>query len=134
VAGAEIMSFGVLPTLFAGKLYYAEWGKLSGAMLSEKRFFREVDEMVELYERHIGSFAARTRQMIEREGRIKALSRLAVSANLQKGFMILRDRGKLDHSFEALIVKNSHLFSDKAEVVEAAKWRLDNSDKLLDDS
>ncbi|MCY3624915.1 MAG: hypothetical protein OXH71_05125 [Candidatus Dadabacteria bacterium] len=99
-------------------------------MLSQKQFLREVDETIEVYEKCIGSFAVRTRQMIEREGYIKALSKLVCSSELQKGFKILRDCGKLEYSFEALTVKYSHFFSKG--VVEAAKWRLDNRDILLD--
>ena len=101
-------------------------------MLSEKQFLREIDETVEFYEKCIGSFAARTRQMIECEGCITALSKLVVSPEIQEGFKVLCDCGKLDRSFEALVVKYSHLFSEG--VVEAAKWRMDNYGKLLDTS
>lgn len=67
--------------------------------------------------------------MIERHGAVEALSRLAESADLQKGFRILRDRDQLDSTFEALIVRHEGLF--RRNVVEAARWRLDNANALL---
>ena len=89
---------------------------------------RDIEGVIALYEDAIGAAASRTRQMIERDGAINALSKLAVSADLQKGFRVLRDRGQLDSSFEALIGKYPCLFPN--DVVEAARWRLQNADKL----
>ena len=56
----------------------------------------DIEHVIAVYEGEIGVTAARTRQMIERYGAIEALSKLAESADLQKGFRILRDRDQLD--------------------------------------
>lgn len=87
-----------------------------------------VDRTIDIYEKAIGQAANRTRQMIERHGAVEALSRLVESPDLQQGFRVLRDRGELDNTFEAIIVRFPKLFPDK--VVEAAQWRLDNADQL----
>lgn len=89
---------------------------------------RETDRVINLYEAEIGVPAARTRRMIERHGTIEALSRLVVSADLQSGFKILRDRDQLNSTFEALIVRHEDLF--RKNVVEAAQWRLKNANLL----
>jgi hypothetical protein len=52
-----------------------------------------------------------------------------VNADLQQGFKVLRDHGRLDKTFEALVIKFQHLF--KPEVVQAAKWRLENPNELF---
>lgn len=97
--------------------------------MSEQALLLEIEAAIDSYEHAIGNVAARTRQMIERDGAINALSKLAISADLQQGFKVLRDRGQLDQTFEALIVKYPELFS--RNVVEAARWRLDNAEQLL---
>lgn len=89
---------------------------------------REIDNVIALYEKEIGVPATRTRQMIERHGAIEALSKLVVSADLQSGFRILRDRDQLDSTFEALIVRHGVLF--RKSVVDAARWRLKNASQL----
>ena len=66
--------------------------------------------------------------MIEQYGAIDALSRLAVSADLQSGFRVLRDRDQLGMTFEAVIVRHSGLF--RQDVVAAVKWRLENAHLL----
>lgn len=96
--------------------------------MSQQEFLREVERTIELYEKEIGTFASRTRGMIDRLGAIDALSKLTVTAELQQGFRILRDRNKLDTSFEALIVRYPSLFA--VDVVDAARWRLENADNL----
>lgn len=86
-------------------------------------FFKtEVERASKLYEREIGHAATRTRLMIERYGEIEALSRLMVSADLQQGFKVLRDRDQLDKAFEAVVIRFQHLFDPDA--VQAAQWRL----------
>ena len=97
--------------------------------MSLSALLREIDVAITLYERVIGAPAARTRQMIERHGAIEALSQLVVSADLQSGFKVLRDRDQLDSTFEALIVRHEDLF--RKNVVEAAQWRLKNASHLL---
>ncbi|MCM2357046.1 MAG: hypothetical protein NDI77_02775 [Geobacteraceae bacterium] len=92
-------------------------------------FVEEVEKVVKIYEREIGHHASRTRPMIDRLGEIEALSRLMISGDLQHGFRVLRDRGLLDKTFEALVVRHRHLF--KTEVVQAAQWRLDHPNDLL---
>ena len=97
--------------------------------MSEAAFKAEVEQVIRLYERAIGHAATRTWPMIERYGEIEALSRLMVSADLQQGFKVLRDRGQLDKTFEALVVRFQHLF--KPEAVQAAQWRLAHSYELF---
>ena len=97
--------------------------------MSEKSFEDEVRHVIEVYENAIGHTATRTWQLITKYGEIEALSRLVVSPDLQKGFKVLRDRGQLDHTFEAVVVRFQHLF--KSNVVQAAKWRLNNANALL---
>ena len=97
--------------------------------MPDPNFVREVACAVELYEKMIGHAAGRTRPMIERYGAVEALSRLMVSADLQKGFKVLRDSNQLDISFEAIVVRFKNLF--RLEVVNAAQWRLDHPYELL---
>ena len=97
--------------------------------MPKESFLAEVSQAITLYERTIGQVATRTRQMIEDYGEIEALSRLMISADLQQGFKGLRDADKLDSTFEAIVVRFPDLFA--ADVVEAAKWRLENSHNLL---
>ncbi len=89
----------------------------------------EVDAAIIGYEQATGHRAARTRLMIDELGPIEALSRLAISAELHQGFQVLRDRGQLYRTFEAIIVRRPDEF--RATVVEAAQWRLDNANNLL---
>lgn len=98
--------------------------------MSEKTFKEEVERTILLYERTIGHAACRTWPMINRYGEVGALSRLMVSADLQKGFKALRDRNQLDNTFEALVLRFKHLF--KPDVVQAAQWRLDHPYELLE--
>jgi hypothetical protein len=41
---------------------------------------------------------------------------------------VLRDRGQMDSTFEALVIRHYDKFSPTA--VEAARWRLDNAHNL----
>lgn len=91
-------------------------------------FLAEVDEAIEVYEDAIGNFASRTRQMISEQGAVAALSKLVQSPNLQSGFRVLRDRGELDRTFEAVVLRHQSLFDHP--IVEAARWRIDNADQL----
>ncbi|MCY4313579.1 MAG: hypothetical protein OXD44_07805 [Gammaproteobacteria bacterium] len=89
---------------------------------------QDIDDVIAVYEDIIGGTAARTRRMIQQYGSIGALSRLVTSADLQRGFRVLRDSGRLEYSFEEVIVRHADSFS--RDVVEAARWRLDNADSL----
>lgn len=89
---------------------------------------QEVERTIRVYEVLIGEYAARTRTMVERYGCQGALERLMISSDLQKGFRVLRDEGRLEDSFETLVAQNEGLFS--REAVEAARWRLDNAYEL----
>lgn len=93
-------------------------------------FAAEVERTIVLYEIEIGRAASRTRRMIERYGEVEALGRLMVSADLQKGFKVLRDKGQLGNTFEALVLRFEHMF--RREAIEAARWRLNNPDQLLE--
>ncbi len=97
--------------------------------MASPELISEVNRTIEVYEEAIGNFAGRTRQMINDHGYIPALSRLVQSPYLQTGFRVLRDRGDLGNTFEAVIVRFSNEFSVQA--TEAAQWRLDNADELL---
>jgi hypothetical protein len=97
--------------------------------MPEAVFKEEVEQVIQIYEREIGHAATRTRPMIEKYGEIVALSKIVVSPDLQKGFKVLRDSGQLDKTFEALVVRFNHYF--EPEVVESAKWRIENAEHLL---
>jgi hypothetical protein len=89
-------------------------------------FDKEVEEAIKLYEDAIGRRATRTRQMMNRHGKIGALSRIVVSPEPRTGFKVLRNNNKLDKTFEAIVVKYSNKFEKNS--VEAAQWHLDNPD------
>jgi endonuclease III-like uncharacterized protein len=97
--------------------------------MTQESLEAEVADAIILYEKTIKHWAGRTRQMIEEYGVIKALSRLVKSAELQQGFKALRDAKRLESTFEAIAVRHAKLFH--ADAVGAAKWRLENPDKLL---
>ena|SRR3990172_4042208 len=92
-------------------------------------FRAEVERAIVLYELEIGHGAARTREMISRYGEIEAISRLMISADLQQGFKVLRDRDQLGITFEAIVIRYQNLFN--LDVVQAAQWRLDHPYELL---
>jgi hypothetical protein len=89
----------------------------------------EVWRTIQVYEQLLQERAARTRKMIDDHGEVGAMSRLMLSPNLQKGFKVLRDAGRLNDTFEALIVGFPDHFS--SDVVDVARWRLENADRLL---
>ena len=97
--------------------------------MSEVAFKQEVDQVIKFYEKELGRAATRTRRMIDESVEIDALSRLMVSADLQQGFKVLRDRDQLDKTFEAVVIRFKHLF--KPDAVQAAQWRLANPYELL---
>jgi hypothetical protein len=97
--------------------------------MSEAAFLEEVESAIQLYEKAICHAATRTRNMIEQHGEIEALSRLMVSADLQQGFKVLRDRDQLDKTFESVVVRFQHLFGSDA--VQAARWRLAHPHELF---
>jgi len=97
--------------------------------MSEEVFREEVEHAISLYEKAIGHAATRTWPMIAKYGEVEALSRLMVSADVQQGFKVLRDRGQLDKTFEALVLRFQHLF--KPDVIKAAQWRLAHPYELL---
>ncbi|RII27759.1 MAG: hypothetical protein CXR31_05900 [Geobacter sp.] len=92
-------------------------------------FEMEVDNVIKVYEWEVKHPATRTREMIKTHGEIEALSRLMISADLQIGFKVLRDRGLIEMTFEALVVRFKNLF--RPDVVLAAQWRLDHAQELL---
>ena len=96
--------------------------------MTNPTFLTEVDGAIETYEDAIGNFASRTRMMIDELGAVEALSKLVQSPKLQTGFRVLRDRGELDKSFEAVVLRHSQLF--KPPVVEAARWRIERAEDL----
>ncbi len=94
--------------------------------MSEASFREEVEHTIKLYEREIGHAATRTRPMIDKYGEVEALSRLMVSADLQQGFKVLRDRNQLNNTFEALVVRFQHSFKPPT-----AQWQLAHAYELL---
>ena len=97
-------------------------------IMSMESLLLDIEDVIVVYEQQIEASATRTRQMIERYGPIDALSRLVVNAELQSGFRVLRDRNRLDMTFESLVVRHAKLFHD--DVVRAANWRLENPHSL----
>lgn len=91
-------------------------------------FIEAVDQALHAYEKIVGEYASRTRQMLERYGYVEALTRIVQSADLQTGFRALRDSGRLADSFEAVVVNFAAEFDRQA--VAAARWRLDQADYL----
>ena len=65
---------------------------------------------------------ARTRQKIRRVGEIKTVIDLTLKTNPSDGFLMLKKRGILELSFEALVVSRTEDFP--SHVVEAAHTRL----------
>jgi hypothetical protein len=97
--------------------------------MSETALRKEIEHTLEIYEKLISHAASRTRPMFDRyPSEIEALSHLVISPDLQYGFKVLRDRGMLDKTFEAVVVRFKHLF--RPEIVEAAEWRLAHAHDL----
>ena len=65
---------------------------------------------------------SRTRQKIQRDGELKTVMDLALKTEPSDGFHMLKDRGILELSFEALVVARSKHFP--TNVVDAARSRL----------
>ena len=94
----------------------------------EQSLRKAIEQATVEYERIISGSAVRTRQMLERYGDIRALSRLMESGEIQTGFRQLMQANKSELTFEAIIVRHKSLF--RLEVVEGAKFRLDNHHQL----
>ena len=89
----------------------------------------DLEKTITVYENAIGHYAARARRIIgSGDGTIRAIENLVTTAGIQKGFKVLRDRGQMDSTFEALVIRHCDQFSSTA--VEAARWRLDNAYNL----
>ena len=67
---------------------------------------------------------SRTRQKIQRDGEVKTVTDLTLKADPSKGFCMLKDRGILELSFEALVVARAEDFPDN--VINAARVRLES--------
>ena len=66
---------------------------------------------------------SRTRQKIDRVGEVKTVTDLALQKVPSGGFTMLKDRGRLELSFEALVLARAEHFP--SNVVEAARARLE---------
>ena len=66
---------------------------------------------------------SRTRQKIQRDGEVKTVMDLTLKATPSDGFRMLKDRGMLELSFEALVVARAEHFP--SNVVDAARSRLE---------
>lgn len=69
---------------------------------------------------------SRTRQKIQRDGEVKTAIDLTLKADPSDGFHMLKDRGMLELSFEALVVARAEHFPNN--VVDAAHARLKSHD------
>lgn len=97
--------------------------------MASPQLIAAVNEALEAYERIVGQYASRTRDMLDRYGYIGALARIVQSPDLQSGFRALRDDGQLDLTFENVVTRFPVEFD--TQVVLAAQWRLDHADELL---
>ena len=66
---------------------------------------------------------SRTRQKIDRVGEVKTVTDLTLQKTPSDGFAMLKDRGRLELSFEALVVARAEHFP--SNVVDAARSRLE---------
>ena len=66
---------------------------------------------------------SRTRQKIDRVGEVKTVTDLTLQKTPSKGFRMLKERGILELSFEALVVARAEHFP--SNVVDAARSRLE---------
>ena len=65
----------------------------------------------------------RTRQKIQGDGEVKTVTDLTLKKTPSDGFLILKDHGMLELSFEALVVARAEHFP--SNVVDAARSRLE---------
>ncbi|ASK87267.1 hypothetical protein [Sphingorhabdus sp. SMR4y] len=86
---------------------------------------RDIDLAIEEYERLIGGYATYTHRMIDTYGPKEALCRLMADSKIQKGLKTLARAGKLDISFEAIVVR--HRGSFRQPIIDAAEWRLERA-------
>lgn len=89
---------------------------------------KDVINTICIYKKIVGGFIPATEKIINNPDKIMALSNLVKSADIQKGFKVLRDNKQLNKTFESLIIRYNELF--KKDIVEAAQWRIDNAWKL----
>lgn len=90
--------------------------------MSDSTLDADIDAAIDAYERLIGYPATRTREMIARYHTVPALTRLVSDSKIQSGLKVLARHGKLELSFEAVILRHRAAFSKAA--VDAAEWRL----------
>lgn len=95
-----------------------------------KELENDVENTILIYERIAGISATRTREMIEKKGYTQALSDLVISGEIQTGFKKLVKAGKINDTFESLIVKYKERFPKK--IIEAAQFRLDHYKELME--
>ena len=86
---------------------------------------RDVAAAVAEYERIIGGYASYTHRMLEQLGPVTALTRLMSDSKIQKGLKTLARAGRLEISFEAVVLKHRSAFSKGT--AEAAEWRLERA-------
>jgi hypothetical protein len=91
-------------------------------------FERDVIETIEAYKKAVGGFAPATEKILNNTDKITALSNLMKTADVQKGFKVLRNNKQLDKTFERLVIKYKSKF--KNDIVDAAQWRIDNAWEL----
>lgn len=93
--------------------------------MEDAALHRDIALAIEEYERIIGGYATYTHRMIATYGPIEALSRLMADSKIQNGLKTLARAGKLDISFEAIVVR--HRVAFRQPIVDAAEWRLERA-------
>ena len=66
---------------------------------------------------------SRTRQKIQRDGEVKTVTDMTLKTTPSEGFRMLKERGMLELSFEALVVARAEHFP--RNIVDAARSRLE---------
>ena len=69
---------------------------------------------------------SRTRQAIQRKGEVRTVTDLILKRTASDGFQMLRERGLLELSFEAIVMARSDHFA--SDVVARARDRLQDAD------
>ncbi len=67
--------------------------------------------------------ATRTRQMIDRYGIIKTIEKLVTKEDERTGFIILAQRGLLDLTAEALVLRYPQMFSPEANTISEKRLK-----------
>ena len=111
-------------------IYDAAFDQLVSVLPSARRGTVEYDVWVTIHtfeeilteERRRTTRLMRTRQSIDRKGEVRTVGDLMLKSSPSDGFSMLKERGRLDLSFELLVLKHADAFSSLE--VKAARSRL----------